>query len=84
MLLLLQMDGVDNSSADDSSSSEEEDEDEGSNKKGNKKRKAALRDADREELEGIGGEGEDEDGIAPGGKVWMNPTSQINQNDQIN
>lgn len=63
------MDGVDNdSSADDSSSSEEE---EGENNTGkSRKRKPALRDADRDELEGIGGEDGDEEAIAAGGKVW--------------
>lgn len=63
------MDGVDNNSSDDDSSSEEEGEQEDARKNKSKKRKSALTAADREELEGIGGEGEDEDGVAAGGKV---------------
>eukprot|EP00752_Nemacystus_decipiens_P002427 g2286.t1 len=64
--LRAKMDGVGNDSSDDESSSEEEGEDAHQNK--SKKRKAAFSEADREELEGIGGEAEGEDGVAAGGK----------------
>lgn len=66
------MDGIGNDSSDDDSSSEEDEEQEeekGAHKRKSKKRKAAFSEADREELEGIGGEDEDEDGVAAGGKV---------------
>lgn len=69
LVLVLQMDGVDNnSSADDSSSSDEEENIDITGK--NRKRKPALRDADRDELEGIGGDDGEEEGIVAGGKVW--------------
>lgn len=63
-----QMDGIGNESSDDDSSSEDEEE-EGVYKPKAKKRKSALSVADREELEGIGGDDEDQDGVAAGGKV---------------
>lgn len=61
------MDGVDNDSSADDSSPEEEEEEANAGKI--KKRKSALRDSDRQELEGIGGADGDEEGIAAGGKV---------------
>ncbi|CAN0023932.1 unnamed protein product, partial [Ectocarpus fasciculatus] len=64
--LRAKMGGVDGNSSEDSSSSEEE-EGEGGASNG-KKRRSALKNADREELERIGGDDDDEDGIAMSGK----------------